>query len=87
MAITINIQPVELVKFPEQKFATKIHIYNVQVNLVDRGVSFEYSLMDEQGDQLFISRNTLNNEEVSNWTTTDEQLIDAVLIKLGLSKR
>lgn len=87
MAVKIDIQPVKVLKFPQEKYAHSILIEKVEVKLTDQGVLVVYHLLDENNSLLYQNGLIeLANEEVSNWTNTDEELIEAVLNKLNLTK-
>jgi len=87
MAVKIDIQPVKVLEFPQEKYAHSILIEKVEVKLTDQGVLVVYHLLDENNSLLYQNGLIeLANEEVSNWTNTDEELIEAVLNKLNLTK-
>lgn len=87
MAIIVNIQPVKVLEFPEQKFAHNILFDKVEVKLKDKGAVVLYHLLDENNSLVFQNGlMELTNEDIATWTTTDEQLFDIVLQKLNLTK-
>ncbi len=87
MAVKIDIQPVKVLEFPQEKYAHSILIEKVEVKLTDQGVLVVYHLLDKNNSLLYQNGLIeLANEEVSNWTNTDEELIEAVLNKLNLTK-
>lgn len=87
MASIVKIQPVKVLEFPEQKFAHSVLFDKVEVKLKDEGVIVLYHLLDENNSLVFQNGLIeLTNEEIAEWTTTDEQLFDIVLQKLNLTK-
>ncbi len=83
----IKIKPVLVRVFPEQKYAHYLYVNAINVQLVDKGVIAITQLCDENGititEQLPI---VLSNDEIANWTTTDNELIDIIINKLQLEK-
>jgi hypothetical protein len=87
MASKVNIQPVKVLEFPEQKFAHSVLFDKVEVKLKDEGAVVLYHLLDENNAMVYQNGiMELTNEEISEWTNTDEQLFDIVLQKLNLTK-
>lgn len=82
-----DIERVKVLTFPQDVFARKIMIGDVQIKLVDNGATAHYWLLDNDNKIIFDGGVIeLTNTELSNWTTSDEQLVDAVITKLGLTK-
>ncbi|MEW6006165.1 MAG: hypothetical protein AB1695_12710 [Stygiobacter sp.] len=87
MASKVNIQPVKVLEFPEQKFAYSVLFDKAEVKLKDEGAVVLYHLLDKNNSLVFQNGlMELTNEEIAEWTTTDEQLFDIVLQKLNLTK-
>lgn len=86
--MTINIKPIEVSKLgTSKKVACQLVITNVNVNLVDDGVSGTFHLVNELGECVYNDgRFELDNDEILNWTITDEQLLDDILLKLELER-
>lgn len=87
MSVIKNIQPVKVYTFPQDVYATKIMIGEVQVRLLDNGVTAHYFLLDDENRVVYDGGIIeLSNDELSTWTNSDEQLIDIILNKLNLSR-
>lgn len=89
--VTIKINPIVVSTFGEsEKTANEIVITSANPLFVDNGVAFTFHLnnVSETGSEVVFNdgKGTLTNEEVADWTSTDEQLFDAILLKLKLTR-
>lgn len=83
-AVKVKVVPQVVKVFPEQKSVYYLLVENVEVKLVDNGVKALCHLLDENNSLIESFQIQLTNDEVSEWTTTDEQLIGIILHKLNL---
>jgi len=83
----IKIEPKLVSVYPTEKTAEFLYINEISLLLVDEGVTVIYQLTNLDGVAITPQeRVTLSNAELSNWTTSDTQLVDALITKLGLVK-
>ena len=83
----VKIKPIKVVVFPEDIYANYISLSAINVLPVDKGVDLYYNFLTEEG--VLVGRDNylkLENNELTGWTNTDEQLIDIILNKLGLER-
>ncbi len=84
----INIQPIEVQKFgQEKKIASQLVITSLNVRLVDNGADFTFHLLDANGSVVYNDgRGEFTNAELEAWKTSDWQIVDCIIAKLGLKK-
>ena len=83
----VKIKPIKVVVFPEDIYANYISLSAINVLPVDKGVDLYYNFLTDEG--VLVGRDNylkLENNELTGWTNTDEQLIDIILNKLGLER-
>ena len=83
----VKIKPIKVVVFPEDVYARYISLSAINVLPVDKGVDLYYNFLTDEG--VLVGRDNylkLENNELTGWTNTDEQLIDIILNKLGLER-
>ena len=83
----VKIKPVKIVTFPEDIYANYISLSAINVLPVDKGVDLYYNFFTEEG--VLIGKDNylkLENNELTDWVDTDEQLVDIILNKLGLER-
>lgn len=84
----INIQPTQVSKFgQETKTATQLVITSLNVKLIDNGADFTFHMLDANGDVVYNDgHGEFTNAEITAWKTSDWQIVDCIVTKLGLVK-
>ena len=83
----IKIRPKQVLTYPSDVFAEYLKVEAVNVLILDSGIDLHYTLLDSD-EQIIVGQKYLliENEDLCEWTTKDDQLIDIILKKLELEK-
>jgi hypothetical protein len=86
MEVSVKIEPIKVLVYPEEKYADTIVISEPTLKLIDKGLIVRIALLSSAGENLFDRYLELTNEELIVWTNSDEQLVNIILNKLNLTK-